>query len=173
MECKRNKISKLVYLLPIMTGLLIINSTRAYAQQDEEPKVKVEGVSYTTADPSISGIHSNFTINYEINSNLFIVIQGYYDTYPGVDIFEVPIMGKKYISNRIFISSGASATFISSGENWAQSDTQFRMIHGVGYDVLPNFFMEVRQNFDFGTSTSKSSQYLNPNAFSLKGKFKF
>ncbi|MDY8136093.1 hypothetical protein [Aquimarina sp. 2201CG5-10] len=138
--------------------------------QEKESKLTINGFSYS--DPSESDQHKYFIVSYQADSNLFAEIHGYYDTYVVIDVFKVPVMAKKYISNKWYVFSGFETEFIIDKKTSTISEPIFKLINGAGYEFNSNFSMEVKQDYNFNVS-KEYGNFTNPGLFSLKAKYKF
>ncbi len=162
-------------VLSILFSVFFINFSM-YSQEEtetnEEPKVTTSGASYV--DKLNPGQHSVFTINYKVNSNLFFEVRGDLQVYGLMEVFKVPFLAKRYVSDRFYILSGGEIEFTRnfSGRDAQQFAPQLKLLNGFGYDVNSNFTIEALHDLNFSENSSLSP-FANPNMFSVKGKFKF
>ncbi len=143
--------------------------TNSNPTDQEDPKITTSGISY--GHKLTPGQHSQFTIDYKVNSNLFLQVRGDLKIYGLVEVFKVPILSKRYISDKSYLFSGAEVELTRDFLGAAQFDSQFKLINGFGYDVNQHFTIEAKQDFNF--SEGNLGPFANPNMFSVKGKFKF
>ncbi len=167
---KKRNITLFLSVFLICISIYSQEETDSNPADQEEPKITTSGISY--GHKLTPGQHSQFTIDYKVNSNLFLQTRGDLKIFNLTEVFKVSLLGKRYISNRSYLLSGGEVEltrdFLLSP---APFSAQFKLINGFGYDVNQYFSLEAIQDLNF--SEGNFGPYANPNMFSVKGKFKF
>ncbi|AXT59526.1 hypothetical protein D1816_03875 [Aquimarina sp. AD10] len=188
------KLSALTILL-----LSICNNYNLFSQQenpvDKDPKVSISDASYV--DKLNPGQYATFTMDYKVNSNLFLTLRGELRSHGFVQVFKVPLMAKQYVTKQFYVLGGGEIEitrnlvdprFLSAeeGEEFENAELEIEnsrndspkpysaeiyFKYGFGYEVNSNFSLEATQELFF--NSDNFGAYSNPNMFSLKGKFKF
>ncbi|WP_109853228.1 hypothetical protein [Aquimarina sp. AU58] len=144
--------------------------TDANGVADKKSKLAIGGFSYSGL--SSREQHAYFTIDYQVNSNLFIEIQGYNDTYLSADVFKMPIRGKLQLTNKFHLYSGLEIELTRNVDIYdIEVPLQTKFIYGMGYDFDTNFSLEVNHNLNFGTS--EFGYYGTPNLLYVRGRYRF
>ncbi|MBG6129532.1 hypothetical protein IWQ47_001165 [Aquimarina sp. EL_43] len=144
--------------------------TDANGVVDKKSKLAIGGFSYSGL--SSREQHAYFTIDYKVNSNLFIELQGYNDTYLSADVFKMPIRGKLQLTNKFHFFSGLEIELTRNVDiHDIEVPLQTKFIYGMGYDFDTNFSLEVNHNLNFGTS--EFGYYGTPNLLYVRGRYRF
>ncbi|WP_438423577.1 hypothetical protein [Aquimarina macrocephali] len=170
-----------VLVVGVVVFSVFLSGKQIYAQEketdangvvDKKSKLVIGGFSYSGL--SSREQHAYFTINYEVNSNLFIELQGYNDTYLSADVFKMPIRGKLHLTNKFRLFSGLEIELTRNADVHDIIKVPLlrtRFMYGMGYDFDANFSLEVNHNLDFGTS--EFGYYGTPNLLYVRGRYRF
>ena len=149
----------------------------------QEKKISADSIEISKSKLSISDFahirpfgtfeqHSNFTIKYTINQELFLELGGNFDTYMLADVFKSSIIGRKYVSRKLNLFSGIEMEMQREVLNSnSLVSPQFRSKNGVGYDINNNFQLQIEHDLNF--NKTNVGIYSFPELLSLKGKIKF
>ncbi|WP_101449023.1 hypothetical protein [Aquimarina sp. MAR_2010_214] len=168
-----------ILVVGVVIFSVFLSGKQIYAQEketdtngvvDKKSKLAIGGFSYSGL--SSREQHAYFTINYEVNSNLFIELQGYNDTYLSADVFKMPIRGKLHLTNKFHLFSGLEIELTRNvNHDIIKVPLQTKFIYGMGYDFDTNFSLEVNHNLNFGTS--EFGYYGTPNLLYVRGRYRF
>lgn len=138
---------------------------------EDFPQLQISGFSYPTF---LNGeTHSQFTINYPVNMNFDIELQGFFDTYPTADIMRYGLRGKYRVDNRTYLFSGTAIDLEIDGLTGAPLPPSYFVSNGVGHDLRENLNLELKHELQLNPSEESVNGYNIPSLFTVNGKFKF
>ncbi len=140
------------------------------AQEIEKPALNIESFGYP--DFGDNSRYTDFNVTYGLTNGLDVALSGFYHRDLIAERFRVPILLKKFISQKTYLLGGAQAEwdFRLAGE-----PPRMDLLMGIGHEVKEGFMMEA--SFEKPSNDSdvtplgigrKGAGFLR-----LKSKFKF
>ncbi len=99
--------------------------------------------------------HSNFTVDWRVNKNNILMINGNYDTYSLGDISKFQLIYKKKITDKLSTFTGYEKSMqrdVFSGNTSENSNA----VIGLGYDVQDNMSIQVINQTRIGNQNSSN-----------------
>ncbi len=120
--------------------------------------------------------HSSFSLNYPLSEKLEIIVPGFYDTYIFSNRFRTSVSFKRYLTQKVYASSGIEAEFANNKGILPPMPPRIGAIMGLGYDLNPNLLIEGKFNGQLNDSPMGAygePLVPTPRVYTLGGKFKF
>ncbi len=140
----------------------------------KQNNLTIEGFSYPLFLDSEE--HASFLINYDLFEEMDVLLEGFHDTYVNSNRFRTALLGRYYLTERIYLLSGLELEREAKKDGGTPLSPRLGILSGAGYEVQENFFLEARANIQFNDSKLGSlgePVIPTPALYSLGGKFKF
>ncbi len=120
--------------------------------------------------------HQSFMVQYGVSKVTQIELQGFYDTYLLSERFRTNMVGKVYLTNKLYLFLGMEVE--AETGNYGNVPTPYRLgfVAGTGYDFNENFMIEVKSNVQLNNSrigVFGESLIEMPAVYTIGSKFKF
>lgn len=142
---------------------------------DQRTRLNITGFSYPIFLNEEE--HKSFLVRYNLSKSLKLDLQGFYDTYRMTNRIRRNLVGKWYVSDRLYLFSGIEVeSEVNKYQELGVTPPRVGFISGVGYEIRDNFMIEAKSNIQLNSSPMGAyGEYLIPirQAYTLGGKFKF
>lgn len=139
------------------------------AQKSGQERLIVTGFSYP--DFGNGTTYKNFTLTYSLEKDFEAELRWFYDHNGFEERLRIPLLLKKYISNKTYILGGGQAEFDLIKKGLPRID----FIIGAGHEINESFILEATLQTPVNKTSvlPLGSQKLNTSFLSLGSKFKF
>lgn len=168
----------------LVIGYLLLYVITTVGQTIEEPppptnpsQLSSLSISGHTYPVSANGdVHKSFMVQYGISRDTQLELQGFYDTYLLTERFRTSLVGKIYLSNKLYLFSGIEVETATSMNGDYPSPYQLGFVAGTGYDVNENFMIEIKSNVQLNNANIGvfgESLIEMPTVYTIGSKWKF
>ncbi|SNR77622.1 hypothetical protein SAMN04488009_3732 [Maribacter sedimenticola] len=137
----------------LVSTYLFISVSTMFGQTTEDPvstnalplsKLSISGNAYPVT--AIGDVHKSFLVGYGISNGLQMELHGFYDTYLQTERFRTNLLGKVYLTEKLYLLSGLEVEVATESQELMEAPYRLGFVAGTGYDISDNFMVEMKSN---------------------------
>ncbi|MEX0291164.1 MAG: outer membrane beta-barrel protein [Flavobacteriaceae bacterium] len=115
--------------------------------------VKSDDVSVSASE---SGFYAGILVDFELTETFHIQPELLYASANGANAIFFPVLGKFYLNDKVNLQAGPQLVFATEEVPDDFTGTEFDLAGGLGVDILPSLFTEIRYTFQINNSYTGS-----------------